>query len=411
VTNNVFQSRLPGFLFFYETVTILVYDPNGAALVYGFNPACRDFCFSTGKWKAKKLFGHPFQSRLPGFLFFYLSYFLAWKKGEGPLQSRLPGFLFFYAGCKTSTIHPLCRFNPACRDFCFFTLAVDKYKGRDENGVSIPLAGIFVFLLDEEPTVDDVDKVFQSRLPGFLFFYYYTELVRNSWLNELCFNPACRDFCFSTPGHRQGAWLLQLFQSRLPGFLFFYRIIFLAMMALNFVGFNPACRDFCFSTWCRSVRVGRPVTEVSIPLAGIFVFLRKWFLPPVEWRNRTFQSRLPGFLFFYLMKPGNSCAGAIWFQSRLPGFLFFYAQLVQHSKFVPPPWRFQSRLPGFLFFYEGGAESLDKNDYWFQSRLPGFLFFYHNRRFRICRIFYRFQSRLPGFLFFYEKGNMARTYK
>jgi len=101
--------------------------------------------------------GQEFQSRLPGFLFFYtlaVTLLLLLPGGNVRFQSRLPGFLFFYA--------------------------IEK-KGE---------------VLHTEFSTD----LFQSRLPGFLFFYLTREeRVEITLMSR--FNPACRDFCFSTPGY------------------------------------------------------------------------------------------------------------------------------------------------------------------------------------------------------------------
>ena len=93
------------------------------------------------------------------------------------------------------------------------------------------------------------------------------------------------------------AVMANLFQSRLAGFLFFYR----------FMG-----------QYCPNVE------SVSIPSGGIFVFL--------------------------LMAMATVCLLVSAFQSRLAGFLFFYEKMVVVNDNRREA--FQSRLAGFLFFYE-----------------------------------------------------------
>ena len=85
-------------------------------------------------------------------------------------QSRLAGFLFFYL-----TIHMI---------------------RRDFMSVSIPSGGIFVFLHTSDAPIPIIRPVeFQSRLAGFLFFYH--RYFDAAWPPP-SFNPVWRDFCFST---------------------------------------------------------------------------------------------------------------------------------------------------------------------------------------------------------------------
>ena len=93
---------------------------------------------------------------------------------------------------------------------------------EEATTVSIPFAGIIVFLQRFFFFPYGCSRLFQSRLPGLLFFY--VSLKHSVKSRVTGFNPVCRDFCFSTTGQIVVKGSNLSFQSRLPGFLFFYAI-------------------------------------------------------------------------------------------------------------------------------------------------------------------------------------------